>query len=344
MRTGSTKTVLVALSWSLFLQVTPIHTIPSDNINDRYLIQREDCPFLPWSLERIQEDEFQIDGQLPNSNDVVATGSGVHIYIIDTGIVPHVEFGSRIGQGLDCTQGGTCRLTAPGTVPTDDLGHGSAISSQAGGSCLGVATDAIIHPIKVVDSNGNGSLQAIIDGIRWATETSKVNGWRGVINTSLTNPSSDALNEAVAKATENGMVVVTAAGNQGADACGYSPGSSPASLTVGASKIGYDGVVPVDDVSLLSNTGACVTLYAPGEDIPGASNIQVDGTRYDQIITLSGTSQAAPLVAGAAALYLEKHPSATPEQVKEAILNASFLFESNEKDLCCTILNVKGVS
>lgn len=201
----------------------------------------------------------------------------------------------------------------------------------------------------MIDSNGNGSFQSIINGIRWATETSKANGWRGVINISLTSPASQEINEAVAKAVELGMIVVTAAGNQGSDACEYSPGSSSSSVTVGATKIGYDGDAPVDDVSLLSNTGRCVTLYAPGEDIPSASNMPANGTKvYNQIVTLSGTSQAAPLVSGAAALYLETHPNATPEEVKEAIQDASLIFDSNQskyqKDACCTILNIHSLS
>lgn len=330
---------------SLFLLISSLGAYTRGQNECRYRIERDGCPFLPWDLERIQEDGVQINGKLQNTaSNGVATGSGVHIYIIDTGIVPHEEFGSRIGQGLDCTQGGTCRLDS---ALTDSLGHGTAVSSLTAGSCLGVATGAVIHPIRVIDSDGNGSLQAIIDGIRWATETSAANGWRGVINLSLTSPASESLNEAVDKATENGMVVVTAAGNQGKDACGYSPGSSQSSLNVGASKLQYteneiNG--PVDGVSLLSNTGSCVTLYAPGEDIPSASNAQTDGITYDQIVTLSGTSQAAPLVAGAAALFLEKHRDATPQQVKESILNASFIFESEKKDNCCTILNINGLS
>ena len=316
------------------------------NDTSRYTIPREGCPFLPWNLERIQEDTVSINGQLSKTDDPVVTGSGVHIYVIDTGIVPHIDFGSRIGQGLDCTRGGECRLD---NELTDALGHGTAVASQISGTCLGVAPGATIHPVRVIDSNGNGSLQSIINGIRWATETSKANGWRGVINISLTNPASQEINEAVAKAVEQGMVVVTAAGNQGSDACEYSPGSSPSSLTVGATKIGYDDDVLVDDVSLLSNTGRCVTVYAPGEDIPSASNMPENGTKvYNQIVTLSGTSQAAPLVSGAAALYLETHPSATPEELIEAIQDASLVFDSNQsksqKDACCTILNIQNLS
>lgn len=335
-----------ALSWFLWTASLISHSRARDEF--RFTLQRDECSFLPWGLERIQEDGVEIDGQLQQASDVVATGSGIHIYVIDTGIVPHEEFGSRIGQGLDCTQGGTCRLES---AMTDSLGHGTAVSSLTAGACLGVATGATIHPIRVIDSNGNGSLQAIINGLRWATETSVTNGWRGVINLSLTAPASESLNEAVDKATENGMVVVTAAGNQGKDACEYSPGSSESSLNVGASKLQYmeNDVIPVDGVSFLSNTGPCVTIYAPGEEIPSASNTQIaDGMKYDQIITLSGTSQAAPLVAGAAALYLETHRNATPQQVKEAIQNASFLFESNrvdsQNDICCTILNINGLS
>lgn len=316
----------------------------------REFLQREGCPFLPWDLERIQEDRFEIDGQLSNTCDnTPATGSGVHVYIIDTGIAPHNEFGSRLGQALDCTRGGECQLDA---APTDDLGHGTAVGSISAGSCLGVATGATVHPIRVVDSSGSGSLQAIINGIRWATETSEANGWRGVINISLTSPRTDALDQAVAKAVDKGMVVVTAAGNQGFDACDYSPGSSPASLAVGATKIGYDGDVPVDEISLLSNTGQCVGVYAPGQDIPSASHVPsifdvTSKPEYDQIVTLSGTSQAAPLAAGAAALYLETHANATPEQVKQAIQNASVPFiqdyAQQEGSYCCNILNIKNL-
>lgn len=346
--TCSAKALLLFSTWTSFQCLIATHAqLLNDLTFNKSSREGDTCSFIPWDLERIRESELDIDGQAPTSNGI--TGSGVHIYVIDTGISPHVEFGSRLGQALDCTQGGQCRLD---DSPSDSLGHGTAVASVAAGSCLGVASGAIIHPIRVVDSNGNGSLQSIVNGIRWATETANANGWPGIINLSMTVPNAGAVNEAISMAVDRGLVVISAAGNQGSDACDYSPGSSPLSVTVGATKIGYDDATNslVDEVSLLSNTGECVSLFAPGEDIPSASNKPNKSNVYDQIVTLSGTSQAAPLVSGAAALYLEQNPTAGPHQVKEALISSAIPFPSSsinaiqstqaEELQCCSILNI----
>ncbi|HEX6641237.1 MAG TPA: S8 family peptidase [Thermoanaerobaculia bacterium] len=241
---------------------------------------------LPWNLERIGM------APLPVPIGTAATGAGVTAYVIDTGIrTTHAQFEGRARDGFDAIDGGAA---------DDCNGHGTHVAGTIGGADTGVAPDVSIVAVRVLDCGGTGTLSGVIAGIDWVAS----NAVRpAVANLSLAGAGSRAVDEAVQRAIDAGVVFVVAAGNDGRDACDYSPARAPSAITVGATSM-------TDAVWALSNQGACVDLFAPGVDIVSAGLAADDATTM-----MSGTSMAAPHAAGAAALRLEEDPNATPAEI-----------------------------
>lgn len=247
-----------------------------------------------WGLDRLDQRTG-----LDNSYTYQSTGAGVSVYIFDTGIrTSHVDFGGRVVGGYSAI--------SDGNGLNDCNGHGTHVAGTAGGTVYGVAKGVQLYSIRVLDCTGNGTSSGLLAGLDWVNKNRVL---PAVGNMSLSGANSSTINSAVANTINAGVVMAVAAGNNGADACNYSPGSTAAALTVGAT---WNG----DGMPAYSNFGACVDLFAPG------SAIRSDSYKDDtSSVVMGGTSMASPHVAGVAALYLSVYPTATPSQVAAAIVN-----------------------
>ena len=254
-------------------------------------------PTPSWGLDRIDQRT-----STPTSSYSFATnGSGVSVYVIDTGIyTSHTQFTGRVRVGFDAFSGNGI----------DCNGHGTHVAGTIAGSSYGVAPAASLIAVRVLDCTGAGSVSGVISGIDWAI-ADHVSG-PAVINMSLGAGKSASLESAVDRAYNDGITVVSAAGNSNVDACTSSPGGNKASgLTVGAT-------TSTDARASYSNFGACLDLFAPGSGIVSAGISSTSATA-----TMSGTSMASPHVAGLAARFLSAATSASPSQVMTAIVSAA---------------------
>jgi fibronectin type 3 domain-containing protein len=262
----------------------------------------------PWHLDRIDQPDLPLDQMYRYPND-----GAVHAYVVDTGVrATHSQFGGRVTAGFNVFDGST-------NTPDCGDAHGTPVAALIGGSSFGVAKNVQIVPVKVFECTPTGPPRGtsldVAKGIEWAV-TDAGGKAPAVMNISITIVQRNtAVNKAVLAAVDSGMTVVTAAGNAAADSCTFSPAALSASspvITVGASQ-------PDDQVAPFSNQGSCVTLFAPGSAISSAGS----GSDTGVVIDRTGTSFAAPLVAGAAAMVLEAHPDYGPGEVKEALVAAA---------------------
>ncbi len=251
-----------------------------------------------WGLDRIDQRDRPINGTYVYEQ----TGAGVRSYILDTGILPsHTDFGSRVVSGFTAI--------SDGRGSSDCNGHGTHVAGTVGGTTWGVAKATTLVAVRVLDCRGSGTTDGVIAGVDWvAAQTQRP----AVANMSLGGGASTALDNAVANAVASGITFVVAAGNSGANACNYSPARTASAITVGAT-------TNTDARASYSNFGSCLDIFAPGSSITSAWYTSNTATN-----TISGTSMAAPHVAGAAALYLQANPNASPTSVASALVgNAS---------------------
>ncbi len=252
-----------------------------------------------WGLDRIDQRTLPLNSQISTSEN----GFGITAYIIDTGIrADHNEFGGRVTVGFDAI--------GDGQNTNDCNGHGTHVAGTVGGATYGVAPQVSLVAIRVLNCTGSGSTSGVIAGIDWATANHAA-GVPAVANMSLGGGYSAALNTATQNAITDGISFAVAAGNSNADACNFSPASTPNAITVGSTSSN-------DARSSFSNWGSCIDIFAPGSSIKSAWNTSSTATN-----TISGTSMAAPHVAGAAALILSGSLSSTPAQVATALTAAS---------------------
>jgi subtilisin family serine protease len=263
-----------------------------------------------WGLNRIDQ-RSKPSSSVSGTYNYGYTGKGVHVYVIDTGILTtHSEFGGR--ATFDYTTSEWADLQPD----LDCHGHGTHVAGTIGGKTFGVAKQVSLHAVKVLDCYGTGSYSGIIEGVDWVTRNAKR---PAVVNMSLGGLKFAPLNSAVQKSINSGISYILAAGNASDNACDYSPGSTTSAITVAASGDYDSPYSPISDIrSWYSNYGNCVDLFAPGSYIKSAWADSDDSTEV-----ISGTSMASPHVAGVAALALQKSPGMSPSTVTNTILNLS---------------------
>lgn len=231
------------------------------------------------------------------------TVAGVRIYILDTGIQPyHPDLQVRAGINFSSRKSDW----------SDRNGHGTHVAGTAaardnGTHVVGVAPGAPLYAVKVLGDNGSGSLSNVIAGVEWVANEKTMDA--KIVNMSLSAFSGTGLTSldvAIRNAIKAGIVFAVAAGNNSRNASLYCPAHLPEAITVGAYATG-------STFAGFSNYGEVVDILAPGVSITST-------WIRSSTATISGTSMAAPHVAGAAALYLSKHPGASPEDVRNALV------------------------
>ncbi|MER7759069.1 S8 family serine peptidase [Streptomyces sp. NPDC097619] len=262
--------------------------------NKRFTINETQDNPPSWGLDRIDQSDTAGDEKYTYPD---GGGEGVTAYVIDTGVrISHEDFGGRAVHGFDAIDNDDSA--------DDGNGHGTHVAGTIAGTAHGVAKKAKVVAVRVLDDNGSGTTEQVVAGIDWVTQN---HSGPSVANMSLGGGADEALDAAVKRAIDSGVTFAVAAGNESSDAGQGSPSRVPEALTVASSTAD-------DEQSSFSNFGSVVDIYAPGSDITSAWNDSDTGVK-----TISGTSMAAPHVAGAAALYLAANPAATPADTAAAL-------------------------
>ncbi|MFJ7261102.1 S8 family peptidase [Streptomyces globosus] len=274
---------------------------------------------VPWHLDRLDQRTGPLDGRFTAATD----GTGVRVYVLDTGLdLKHAEFGGRAVLGADFVgdpDAGDC-------YDGGGLGHGTFVAGVIAGRTHGVAPGAELVRVQAIaceEGSGPGARRdagppagptaeaAVIRAVEWVAAHARR---PAVVNMSLNLAErSAALDAAVERLIASGIPVVVSAGNFADDACAHSPAGARGAIVVAAST--RDDRHWTDGGSHGSGHGSCVDLYAPGAEITSA--LAGAGTATADA---AATSWAAPHATGAAALHLAAHPTATPAEVRAALL------------------------
>lgn len=294
----------------------------------------------PWGLQRISSSAA-MSGNEKNmaftySYDDAKLGSGVDIYVVDTGInTAHTVFDKRATMGFSFQQDNT-----------DGDGHGTHVSGTAAGTVFGVSSGANLIGVKVLGADGSGLSSDTIAGMNWAINNHEQRknqpGFVGSILSMSWALSGDspAITQAIQAATNAGIHVSVAAGNNGQNSCSFSPsnsgGANGPAVTVGS--IGIDNTI-----SSFSNTGSCNDVYAPGENILSAWKDSPTTVNY-----LSGTSMACPHVTGVMAYLmaedssLAQNPAALKQKIRDMALKGAVKGSAGKGDPMLLVNNGIG--
>ncbi|WP_440901253.1 S8 family peptidase [Actinosynnema sp.] len=255
-------------------------------------------PVPSWGLDRIDQRYLPLD----NSYTYTSTGLGVDVYVIDSGVrVAHPEFGGRAVDGYDAVENDN--------TAQDSTGSGTHTAGIIAGTIHGVAKQARIIAVRVLDNAGSGTTAGVIAGINWTVNHYVGNGRArpAAVNLGLGGVASTALDNAVVASISQGLTVGVPAGDSNANAASHSPARVASAITVGAT-------TSTDARTSVSNYGAVLALFAPGSAITSTGLGSTPVTR-------GGTSVATPHVVGCVARHLQANPTATPAQVQAALIS-----------------------
>lgn len=250
---------------------------------------------VPWGIDRANQRALPLDGAFAPAP---LAGAGVDVYVIDSGVrASHAELRGRV----DLARSANFALDRASSVDySDTAGHGTHVAGVIAGATVGIAPAATIIALRVLDESATGPLSVVLAGLQAAIAlvAAAGNATRSVCNLSFaTVRRLPLLDAAVVQLAAACSVVVVAAGNSGVDACTSSP--------QGGGLVKVAASTSTDELASFSNVGTCVTVTAPGATITSASFASDDG-----FAVMSGTSMAAPLVAGAFASLLAEAPTA----------------------------------
>lgn len=265
-----------------------------------------------WHLQRIVQREPLTEEQLSSGGKKFDLSSmqtdPVRVYVIDTGInIEHEEFsGGRAVYGIN--------IENPGAAPSDCNGHGTHVAALSVGKYSGVASNAVAVSVRAISCTGKGKCSDVIEALEWVLEDAKRNSAiRSIAIMSIGSISPTCAPTAAVTQLlwNNGIVITAAAGNNETDSCKLYPAKNAGTIAVGA-------IDKNDRVYKSNNYGDCIDLFAPGVDVVSAW-----GHGNDQYKIKTGTSMAAPIVAGIAALMLGMDQTLTANEVRSILISSS---------------------
>lgn len=266
-----------------------------------------------WHLQRIvQRDELSMD-QIPSGEkrfdlrEIVS--EVIDIYIIDTGIrIEHEEFNdNRAVYGAN--------IQNPGAPPTDCNGHGTHVAALAIGAYSGVATNARAISVRALGCSGIGLCSDVVSALNYVLTDTREKEHKNsiaVLSVGSINPACAPTVQITQILWENGVILIAAAGNNNTDACTLYPARNAGTIAVGATD-------KDDRVYKGNNYGDCIEVFAPGVDVLSAWGKDSDS----EYKIRTGTSMAAPIVAGIAALIIGADPSLTANDVRHILISSS---------------------